>query len=95
MTRHYRRGDEHIYREIAGEHLLIALRRREASPLYALTPVAVDLWRRLEGWVTADALADYLEQRYQVTREVALADVEEFLGQLEQIRAVESTEDPA
>jgi hypothetical protein len=88
MTTEYRRGDRHVYRNIAGEHLLIALHGDSSQPLFALTPTAAVIWKHLEQWSSADTLTDALVQDYEVTREQAARDVEEFLGQLEEVRAV-------
>jgi hypothetical protein len=89
MPRTFRRGDEYIYRHIAGEHLLVALRRREAAPLYALTPTSAFLWELLGAWVTPEALAQALTERFDVSAEGARADVEAFLEQLLSIKAVD------
>lgn len=88
----YQRGERHVYRHVAGEHLLIALHGDSLEPLFALTPTAALLWTRLEGWCTTDDLADTLVREYQVTREQAATDVEEFLVQLEEVEAVKRRE---
>lgn len=92
MTRVYRRGADYLHREIAGEHLLIALRRREAAPLHAMTPTAALIWDELAQWTTSEALASAVARRFAVTPAEALADVETFLGQLAEVQAVESRE---
>lgn len=92
MTTRYQRGDRHVYRQVAGEHLLIALHGDSLEPLFAFTPTAALLWSRLEAWCTVDELADALVREYQVTREQAVTDVEEFLLQLEEVQAVKRRE---
>src|SRR5688572_19808728 len=79
MPTEYRRGDRHVYRNIAGEHLLIALHGDSSEPLFALTPTAATIWQHLEEWRSADFLADALVREYEVTREQAATDVQEFL----------------
>ena len=44
METQYRRDTKHVYREIAGEHLLIALHRDAVAPMFAFTPTAASLW---------------------------------------------------
>jgi hypothetical protein len=82
------RGDRHVYRNIAGEHLLIALHGDSPEPLFALTPTAAFLWERLNDWTTADELATALTERFEVDGPRATGDVSEFLAQLEELRAV-------
>jgi hypothetical protein len=88
MSRRIRRGDRHVYRLIAGEHLLVSIHRATVAPLFALTPTGAALWTRLEEWTTADSLADYLTHSYEVPLDRAKADVNEFLEQLESISAL-------
>jgi hypothetical protein len=88
----FRHADRHVYRNIAGEHLLVSIRGGSDAPIYGLTPSGAVLWKRLDDWASRDALADALVAAYDVTRERALADVDEFLDQLRELRALE-TED--
>ena len=88
----HRRGDRHVYRNIAGEHLLIAIRGDSEAPMFALTPSAVLLWKRLADWTTQEQLVALVMEQYDVTDDRAAADVEEFLDQLRELRALESEE---
>ena len=88
MAQRIRRGDHHVYRHIAGEHLLVSIHRATVAPLFALTATGAALWEQLEEWTTADSLADFLVQHYDVARERAQADVAEFLEQLTTISAL-------
>ena len=86
----YRRGDNYVYRLTVGEHLLVALHARSDEPLYAVTPTGALLWERLADWSSVDDLADCLLEEYTVPRQQAVADVREFIEQLEALNAVES-----
>ncbi|MGH7664852.1 MAG: PqqD family protein [Gemmatimonadaceae bacterium] len=88
----YTRGARHIYREIAGEHLLIDLRSRSEVPFFALTASGVRLWEALAAWMTVDALVDGLRGIYEVSAEEADRDVREFLAQLASIDALTDRE---
>jgi hypothetical protein len=92
MTSEYRHGDRHVYRHVAGEHLLIAIHRDTVAPMFAFTPTAAALWRLLDAWSTEDALVGRLLERFDVTPERAAADVAEFLEQLRSIGALEQRE---
>jgi hypothetical protein len=86
----HRRGDRHVYRNIAGEHLLIATRGDSEAPMFALTPSGALLWKRLADWTTQEQLVELVLEQYEVSAEQAAADVVDFLEQLRELRAVES-----
>ena len=86
----HRRGDRHVYRLIAGEHLLISIRGDSEASMFALTPSGAVLWKRLADWTTREELVALMLEEYDVTAERASADVDEFLEQLRQLRALES-----
>jgi coenzyme PQQ synthesis protein D (PqqD) len=89
MSVEYRRGENYVYRFTVGEHLLVALHARRDDPLYALTPTGALLWERLTEWRSTDELAGDLLEEYDISREQALTDVQEFIEQLKLIEAVE------
>ena len=84
----YLRNDNHVYRQIAGEDLLVSVRRSTVAPLYALTPTAASLWARLGEWCTVADLAECLTASFAVDADVAARDVSEFLDQLDTIGAL-------
>ena len=89
MPAEFLRDDRHVYRHVAGEHLLVALHRDRVAPMFALTPTGAAIWERLERWSTAEALVDHLAERFDdVPRAAVSSDVAYFLDQLEQIGAV-------
>jgi hypothetical protein len=92
MITEYRRGDRHVYRHVAGEHLLIALHRDTVAPLFVFTPTAAALWQWLDAWLTPDALLDRLCERFDCARDDAARDLAAFLEQLALIGAVELRE---
>ena len=88
MPTRFMRGDRHVYRNVAGEHLLIALHGDSPEPLFALTPTAAFLWEHLDGWCTPEELAIALSERFEVEPERAIEDVSDFLAQLTELRAI-------
>jgi hypothetical protein len=95
MAQRIRRGDRHVYRHIAGEHLLVSIHRATVAPLFALTPTGAALWEALEDWTTAEALADFLTARYAVEVTQARQDVADFLEQLTTISALQVSDEGA
>lgn len=57
--------------------------------LLKLNDSGVILWRALESGTDRDALADALTSEYDVSRETALADVDEFIETLIQAGCIE------
>lgn len=88
MSTQFHRAEHFVHREIAGEHLLIALRREAAAPIFAMTPTAAAIWDQLEDWVTMDGLISHVLSEFDVERAVAERDVREFLDQLETAHAL-------
>jgi ABC-type arginine transport system ATPase subunit len=58
--------------------------------MFALTPSGALLWKHLADWTTQEQLVELVLKEYEVTADRASADVEEFLEQLRQLRALES-----
>lgn len=91
-AREFMRGDRHVHRAVAGEHLLVALHRTRTTPLFALNETGAELWEQLSRWLTAEELTLHLVDRFEVSDEVAAGDVAAFLSQLETIGALEIRE---
>lgn len=88
VTTQYRRGDRHVYRHVAGEHMLVSIHRDTVAPLFSLTATGAVIWQALADWTSADALVEAITRDFAVERDEAGADVTEFLGQLRQIGAL-------
>jgi hypothetical protein len=88
----YRRDDKHVYRHIAGEHLLIALHRDAVAPMFAFTPTAASLWAELGEWRPVEQLVGHVLDHFDVGRAEAERDVGEFLEQLLSIGALQTRE---
>ena len=91
-VREVKRGERHVYRYVAGEHLLVALQRTKSVPLFSLTESGAELWKQLGEWTTVPALTEHLVGQFDVDLDAAAADVKEFLNQLESIGALEMRE---
>jgi hypothetical protein len=73
------RADNLFWRESGDE--LVAL-DAVMSRYFSANPTAAALWKRLGEGVTEADLVDILCERYEVSRDVAEADVTAFLEQL-------------
>ena len=92
MTTQYLRSDDHVYRQIAGEDMLVALRRSAVSPLFEMSPSAVVLWKHLSSWSTLDELVETILSTFDVDRETAATDVAQFIEQLRSVGALQFRE---
>lgn len=59
---------------------------------YSLKGAGPDLWARLENPASLDDLVDWICGEHEVAREVALADIEGFLSELQEIEAIDVAE---
>lgn len=73
------RRDDLFWRESGGE--IVAL-DAALSRYFSANPTAAELWKRLGDGATEADLVDSLCERYEVSREVAEADVAAFVEQL-------------
>lgn len=80
----YRRSDQAVRREIAGEILLVPVRGELAhlQQMFVLNPVGDFIWSRLDGGTDVGGLVEAVVEEFDVSREEARSDLEEFLGRL-------------
>ncbi len=76
---------EMVLREIAGEYLLIPTGETalKIHGMVTLSESGLLLWKKLQTECTEEALVEALLAEYEVDRETAQADVQDFLGQLD------------
>jgi hypothetical protein len=74
-----------VSRKIADETLIVPIRGGvgDLDSIFSLNPLGSDLWALLESGTTPATLADWVVERYEVTPEQALADIRDFLNDLE------------
>ena len=88
MSTLFERTDGFVYRQVAGEHLLVALKRDRTAPMFMLTPTAGFVWDQLTSWTTVDRLVERVVAEFDVDDETARRDVADFLDQLRSLGAV-------
>ncbi len=91
MKRYARKSNAFIFREIAGELLLVPLRQKagEAGNIFTLEGIGSQIWSWLEEARSVDELQAMIVEEYEVTQEQARQDSVMFLEQLGEIGAVE------
>ena len=90
MARRYVKDPSIVYREIAGEAILVPIRRNVADmeSVYTLDSVGADIWELIDGDRTLAEILDLLLGEYDVDAAVLSKDLDEFFGQLEAIGAI-------
>ena len=87
----YSRRDPIVVREIAGEHLLVPVRRRvgEMRAIFALMGAGAPIFDLLDGSRSLGEVRDALVERFEVTGEQAWAELCRFVEELEEQGLVE------
>lgn len=80
----FRRGEDVVEREVAGEVFLVPIRGSVADlqELYALNEVGSWLWSRLDGSQSVDDLVAGVAGEFDVDESQARKDAESFLEDL-------------
>jgi hypothetical protein len=89
-TSRFRRSEDFVARNIAGETVLVPIRQRlgDLESIYTLNEVATFIWERLAEPSTVGQLAAALDEAFDGRPAEVRRDVEEFLGQLLALQAV-------
>ena len=76
-----------VSREVAGETIVVPICRGvgDLDSVYTFNPLGRSLWSLLEKAETAEELANWVSIRYKVDQQQALADVQSYLAELEEI----------
>lgn len=85
---------EYILREIAGDAVLIPTGKSalEFNGIIALNPISAEIFKYLQEGCKKEQILENILEQYDVTREVASADLEEFLAQLAQAGILDLSE---
>ena len=80
-----RAKNEMVLREVAGEHILIPVGQMalQVKGMISLSESGCLLWRKLQQDCTLEELTDAILAEYDVDRETARQDVQEFLDRLD------------
>ena len=80
----YRKQEEIVTREIAGETLLVPIRSNLADMqrIFGLNAVGEYIWQRLDGRCSLAEIENEILDNFDVTGEQAKTDIREFIGQL-------------
>jgi hypothetical protein len=79
-----------VSREVAGETIVVPICRGvgDLESVYTFNPVGRSLWRLLEHGQSAEELANWVATHYGVDAKQALADVQSYLSEIQEIGLV-------
>lgn len=91
MDKIYVKGDDFVQREVAGEFLLIPLKRQltDINSLYVLNETGAALWRLIDGQHTVQDIIRDLSDEYAVTVEQLTKDLDALIEDLLSIKAIQ------
>jgi len=86
----YEKDPNIVYREIAGEAILVPIRKRSADleGIYTLNSVGARIWDLLDGRRTLSEIRDLLVDEYDVEAGVLTSDLFEYVEHLRQAGAI-------
>jgi Coenzyme PQQ synthesis protein D (PqqD) len=87
----YARSPGYVSREVAGEFILVPIRRRlnEVASLYVLNETGAALWRRIDGKRSAREVIAAFSEQFAVTSEQIEKDFNSLIEDLLSINAIE------
>jgi hypothetical protein len=86
----YQRDPDVVSRQIAGETILVPIRRNAADleSIYLLNETAASAWALMDGQRTLAEIRDAMVAQYDVSREEAGLDLAELVTRLESLGAL-------
>ena len=90
LERRYEKDPSIVHRNIAGEVILVPIRQHVADleSIYTLDEVGARIWELIDGQRRVEEIRDAIVEEYEVSADVAEADLIEFIQQLEEIGGV-------
>ncbi len=91
----FRHRGEFALREVGNESVLVPIRGRvgDLDSVFTLNGVASRVWGLLDGQRPLNSIVETICDEYEVAPEVAVADVDELIGTLEQAHLVDRVGD--
>jgi len=90
VNKRFVKSDSIVSRSIAGEVILVPIRKTaaEVNGVYTLNEVAARIWELIDGERTVEQIQSCILEEFEVTPKDAERDLAEFLMQLLKVEAV-------
>lgn len=88
----YSRNSGFVFRKIAGESILIPIRKQlnQVNSLYVLNETAAAIWDRIDGHSSMDDILNSLAREFEVSAEQLSQDASTLIHDLLSIEAIEA-----
>jgi Coenzyme PQQ synthesis protein D (PqqD) len=88
----YSKNPGFVFRKIAGESLLIPIRKQlnQVNSLYVLNETAATIWDRIDGQTSMDDILDKVTGEFEVTVDQLRQDASILIEDLLSIQAIEA-----
>ena len=92
LQRRFTMDDAVVSRSIAGECILVPIRRKagDLTSIYTLNEVGSRIWELVDGILMAEEISAVIEEEFDVNAAECRRDVVQFLEQLETLGAVKA-----
>jgi len=79
-----------VSRDVAGETIVVPICQGvgDLDSVYTFNPVGRNLWRLLESGRSVEELANWVVTHYEVDAKQAVADVQSYLSELQEVGLV-------
>ena len=86
----YQKSKDFVYREVAGEYILVPIRRRhdQVNSLYVLNETGAEIWKRIDGQKMLSQIIEELKDFYDVEPGILSKDAGVLFKDLLSIEAV-------
>ncbi len=90
MDKHFAKSEDFVQRTVAGECLLVPIRRRltDTNSIYVLNETGAEVWQRLDGTRSLRDIAADLHAAYEVATEQLEQDLNGLIDDLISIEAI-------
>ena len=87
----YKRSNDMVFREVAGEMILVPVTAsaEDADSIYVLNETGAAAWDLFDGVLTLQEVAEEIAERFEVTPERALEDLQLYVEELMAAGALE------
>ena len=90
LNQRYRRNEDFVYRKIEKETLLVPIKDNvgDMDCIYNLNEVGAFIWEHLDGRNSLEAIQESILDEFDISSEIAVEDLNNFMAQLQEIEAV-------
>jgi len=88
----FKKSENVVFRKIEDEYILVPISRQagDVDSIFTLNEIGGRIWELIDGEISFGEIRDTIVEEFEVSSEVAGADVAGFLKQLEDIGAVKT-----